>query len=321
MINTCIHHNLYLRGPPCGGRDFLSRSQRWPDRAAAAGRLHPVLPKYFNSMVDVSADYEKYDGFWKQNGAYLADPPDSDLSQYRLNFGYAYRISPNWQTSLVVPYVWNVNNYSSLSSRNRGIGDSTLNVWYEAREDQSAWKIRSLKDLMPAVVLGPSLVIPTGVSPYDDVSSSFDVTGRGFYRLDGNLIITKTYHPMSLSVALAYGAYLGRAVNREYGKYVEPYHKELGNRLSASVSLSYIYYMGTAGDALTFSGSFVHIKEEDSTIGRTRYVDSGFLKDSIGGGITYSGTDRDWSIRLVWNHAPRRTGWERTFPRRYIYRR
>ena len=278
-----------------------------------------VLPKYFSSLVDVSVDFEKYDGFWNENGRYIQDPPGSDLRQYRLNLGYGLRLSPKWQTSIVVPAVWNVNQYVNQTSRKTGIGDTTLNLWYELFDDASPWKIRNLKELSPSVTIGPSLLLPTGISPYDTVQSSFDVTGRGFYRLDGNVLISKTLQPFTATVSLSYGAYLGRAVNREYGRYVEPYHKKLGNRSTASASLSYIYYVGSGGDALTFSGSVALIQEADATISGQRAPDTGFDKDTVGVGVTYSSTDRDWSVRMVLNHALRRDGWGENFPATDIY--
>jgi hypothetical protein len=278
-----------------------------------------VLPKIYDSIIDVSTELEKYDGFWDQYGKYLSDPVGSDLRQYRLNLGYARRINSQWQTSVSVPYVWNVNKYSGLSSRENGIGDTTMNLWYEALEDLSAWKIRTPQEFVPSVLIGPSLVIPTGISPYDNVTSSFDVTGRGFYRLDGNLLVTKTYHPWSASLALAYGTYLRRAVNREYGMYVEPYHKRLGDRSMASVSLSYISYIGTGGDALTGTASFIHLREDDATINGSRNSNSGFMKDSVTVALAWSSTDNDWTLRLSWNHSFRQNGWGEDFPVTDIY--
>jgi hypothetical protein len=233
--------------------------------------------------------------------------------------GYARRLAPRWQVGIAVPYVWNSNEYSGNTSRSDGIGDTTLNIWYEAFEDLSAWKVRTLKDLMPAITIGPSLVIPTGISPYDNVDTSFDVTGRGFYRLDGNLLITKTLHPLSASIALAYGTHFERAVNREYGNWVEPYHKKLGDRASASASLSCIYYAGTGGDSITGTVSLIHLRENDATINGARSPESGFLKDSAAAALAYSGTDRDWTLRLSWNHALRKDGWGENFPATDIY--
>ncbi|MHB8845253.1 MAG: hypothetical protein ACYC7L_10980 [Nitrospirota bacterium] len=278
-----------------------------------------VLPSFYQSMIDVSVDFEKYRGFWNQDGRYTPDPPGSDLRQYRMNVGYARRLDQRWQASIMIPYIWNSNTYANRTSRTDGPGDTTMNLWYEALEDKSAWKIREVKDLIPSIMIGPSLLVPTGISPYDDVNNSFDVTGRGFYRFDGNAIISKTINPWNASLSLSYGTYLERSVNREYGRYIEPYHKKLGNRSSASLSLSYKYIVGSAGDALTASATVSHLKEDDTQIDGVRDTKSGFSKDSVGAAIAYSSTDHDWSVRLSWSHAIRRDGWGANFPSTDVY--
>ena len=293
--------SLSMAGSCCGG----------------GGGATLLLPKFSQGMIDVSIDNEKYDGFWNQDGKYTPDPSGSDLRQYRLNTGYARRLSTKWQTSVLVPYVWNINKYASGTHRTGGIGDTTLSLWYEALDDTSAWKIRELKDLTPAITIGPSLVIPTGISPYDGVPSD-DVTGRGFYRLDGNVIISKTLHPWSASVALGYGSYLERPVNRAVD-YVPPYRLKLGDRSSASLSLSYISYFGSAGDTLTTTASLSRLREADATRDAIRIENSGFQKDSLGATIAYSGTDRDWGVRAVWNHTIKTDGWGKNFPATDIY--
>jgi hypothetical protein len=278
-----------------------------------------ILPKYAQGMIDMSFDFEKYDGFWNQEGKWTPDPPKSDLRQYRVNAGSAKRLSPTWQASIVVPYVWNDNTYSGLSSRTDGLGDTSLNLWYEAVDDTSAWKIRSIGDLTPSVLIGPSLLLPTGISPYDDVSNSFDVTGRGFYRLDGNLYIDKTLHPWNTSLSLSYGTYLERPVNREYGKYVSPYRKKLGDRTLGTASVSYINYLGTGGDTLTGTVSFSYLNEAEGTISGRRDPTGGFRKEAFSGAIAYSSTDHDWSLRASWSHAVRQDGWGENFPTTDIY--
>ena len=298
-----LHPDVLWAGSCCGG--------------GTATNL--ILPKYAHGMIDLSFDMEKYDGFWNQNGKWTPDPSGSDLRQYRVNTGYAQRLASRWQASIVVPYVWNDNTYSVLSSQTNGLGDMTLNLWYEAADDTSAWKIRSFGDLTPSILIGPSLLVPTGISPYDDVHSSFDVTGRGFYRIDGNLYIDKTLHPWDASLSLSYGTYIERPVNREYGKSVEPYHKKLGDRTSASFSLSYIYYFGTGGDTLTGTASFSYLHEADGTIDGVRDPTSAFRKEAVGGAIAYSSTDHDWSVRASWSHAIRQDGWGENFPTTDIY--
>jgi hypothetical protein len=87
-----------------------------------------LLPSYYQGMIDISFDYEKYRGFWDQNGKVTPDPPNSDLHQYRMNVGYARRLSTRWQTSITVPYVWNENTYSGQSSSTHGFGDTTITI-------------------------------------------------------------------------------------------------------------------------------------------------------------------------------------------------
>lgn len=236
-----------------------------------------------------------------------------------MNVGYARRFSNRWQGSIAVPFVWNDNTYSGLSSRTRGIGDATLNLWYEAVEDRSSWRVRDLKDLTPSITLGAAVLVPTGISPYDDVASSFDITGRGFYRLDGNLVVSKTVQPVNASLALAYGRYLERSVNREYGRYVEPYRKQLGNRTSATFSLGYTLFIGTAGDKVTGTGSFAYLGEADTTYNGVTDPNSGFRKESFGLALAYGSTDHDWTARCSWSHAVRQDGWGDNFPLTDIY--
>jgi hypothetical protein len=302
-----------------GGAALLSPLAAWAGSCCGGGGgSNLVLPSFYHSMIDLSSDAEKYNGLWNNEGKYIAQP-GYHLWQYRMNVGYARRLASAWQASVTVPYVWNYNGYPNSTSRSDGVGDLTLNLWYEAFEDRSAWKVREMKDLTPSVLIGPSLLVPTGISPYDNVMSSFDVTGRGFYRLDGNIIISKTFHPWNASLSLSYGAYLERPVNQEYGKHIEPYHKQLGDRSFASLSVGYKYIIGSAGDSLTGTATLSHLREADSTIDGVRDPSSGFVKDSVGLSVVYSSTDSDWSARLSWNHAIKQDGWGKNFPTTDIY--
>ena len=278
-----------------------------------------ILPRDAQGMLDVSLELERYDGFWNGTGKYLPDPGGSDLRQYRLNLGYARRLGPAWQASLALPYVFNRNRYTGVSSETRGPGDATLGLWYEALRDLSTWKLRTLEDLRPSLLVGAALLIPTGVSPYDDVQGSFDVTGRGFYRLDANLLASKTLRPWSAAISLAYGIALARSVNREYGTYVEPYRQRPGDRASAAASLSRVAYIGTGGDALTATVSFSHLQEAEASIDGRREDESGMRKEAIGAALVYSSTDHDWSVRASWSHAVKASGWGRNFPATDIY--
>jgi len=312
-----------------GGAALFSPLTSWAGSCCGGGSATSlIVPSYARAIVDLSFDTELYDGFWNQDGAHVDDPPKSDLKQYRLNLGYAHRFFEKWQASVTVPYVWNDNRYSGISSHTDGLGDITTSLWYEALSDTTAWKVRDAHDLIPSVNLGLSLLIPSGISPYDDEKSSFDVTGRGFYRLDGNLLIDKTIQPWSTTLALSYGTYFERSVNREYGKYVEPYKKQLGDRFSASLSVSYNYFFGSGGDTLIPTVSYSYLQEENGDINGRTDTSSGFQKQSVGIALAYSNTDRDWSIRAGWNHAIQNNGWGKNFPTtdiitvgvRYVFR-
>jgi hypothetical protein len=287
-----------------------------------------MVPSYAWSVADLSFDTELYDGFWNQDGKHISDPPKSDLKQYRLNMGYAVRFFNKWQASVNIPYVWNDNNYSGVSSHSDGLGDITTSLWYEALSDTTAWKVRELGDMIPSVNLGLSLLIPSGISPYDKEESSFDVTGRGFYRLDGNLLIEKTIQPWSASVALSYGTYFERSVNREYGTYVEPYKKQLGDRFSASLAIHYNFYLGSGGDMITPGVTYAYLQEANGDIDGKTDTSSGFRKQSVGVSLAYANNDRDWSVRVGWNHAIQADGWGENFPTtdiislgvRYVFR-
>lgn len=278
-----------------------------------------TVPRYASAVADLSFDSELYDGFWNQNGRHVKDPPGSDLRQYRATAGYARRFATDWTAGVSLPYVWNDNRYSGLTSKSEGLGDTTLTVSYDLFEDKSAWRVYDLKDMAPAVTVGLGLLVPTGISPYDDAGSSFDVTGRGFYRLDGTLLVEKTVQPWSVSLASAYGKYLERAVNREFGKYVEPYHKELGDRFTASLAVSRSFYIGTGGDTIMTTLSYAYLNEADASYNGKTSPDSGFAKQSLGAMLAYSSTDHDWGLRLGWNHAVQQSGWGENFPTTDVY--
>ena len=281
-----------------------------------------ILPKFAQSMVDVSVDWEKYDGFWTRDGKYLRDQPGTDLNQYRLNLGYALRLAPRWQASVAVPYVWNDNKYSGLASRSEGLGDSTVSLWYEAFDSvMCRWRYFELKDLVPAATFGLSLTVPTGVSPYDNVKSSFDITGRGFYRLDGNILLDKTIYPWSASLFMSYGTHFERPVNREYGEYVQPYRKKLGDRAAGTLALSYQHIVEVLGsrNIMIYTAAFSEVWEGEGTINGDRDPTSGFRKSSVSGSVAYSTLDRLWAVKLTWNHSIKQDGWGSNFPASDIY--
>ncbi len=273
-----------------------------------------IMPKSAKAMVDISLAAEHYDGFWNKQGDYVPDPPGSRLSQYRLNLGYGKRLASRWQGSISMPYVWNDNQYSGLQSSSRGLGDMSLGLWYETFDEVTCvWKVKTLQDLKPAVYLGTSLTVPTGVSPYDDVANNFDITGRGFYRLDANLLVEKTIYPFSASFQFSYGQYLQRSVNREYGKYVEPYRKQLGDRLSMSASLGYTQFLESMS-TITYTSSYSYLQEDEGEINGVTDLTSGLEKRAYAASIAYATMDSDWVFKASWSPAKNRSGWGENFP-------
>ena len=273
-----------------------------------------VLPRGERAMLDVSLDLERSDGYWDGDGIHRLDPPGSRIFQGRLNLTGAWRLGGPWQAAATLPLVWNSNQYSGQSSRTRGPGDSALSLWWEATTERSAWRLAGAGDLLPSITVGPTLTLPTGLSPYDGLSSSFDLTGRGFYRLDATVMLDKSYRAWSASASLSYGVHLGRPVNRFYGNYVEPYRKRLGNRALASGSLGYRTFVGTGGSSLALTGAFSYLKEEQGTIAGAPDPSTGMEKSAVTGTLTWAGTDEDWSVRLSWIRAIRADGWGLNFP-------
>ncbi len=273
-----------------------------------------ILPKFAKSMIDISVDSEKYYGYWDKDGKYLTDPPGSDLRQYRLNLGYARRLASRWQASLVVPVVRNQNKYANSNSENSGVGDTVISLWYETFDDVLClWKVKKLSDLKPAIYLGTSLTTPTGVSPYDGVSSSFDVTGRGLYRLDASLLMDKTIYPWNVSLLYSYGIHFERPVNREYGSYVEPYQKDAGDRSLMTLSGGYTHFMESM-NTLTGTLAYSDLKENSGTINGDSDPATGLRKRSVAFTLAFSSFDKDWIYKLNYNHAIQQDNWGESFP-------
>jgi len=278
-----------------------------------------VLPKFSTSMINIALDVEQYNGYWDSDGVYHEDPSGSDLNQYRLNFGYAHRLASRWQMAVVLPYVWNSNQYAGFTSKTSGMGDMTLGLTYEAFDGiKCVWKVRNWQDLMPAAYFGASLTVPTGTSPFDDVVNSFDITGRGFYRLDANMLLDKTVYPWNASLLFSYGKYLARDVNREYGEYVEPYEKELGDRMLGTATFGYTYFLDNM-DTMTFSLSYSYLNEDPGSIDGRTDLTTEMEKNSIGAIVAYSTMNRDWVYKFTFIHATPDDGQGQNFPVTDIY--
>ncbi len=273
-----------------------------------------TVPKGTLGVLDLGLEVERYAGYWDGAGTHLADPAGSRLYQQRLNLAAGWRFARDWQVSLAVPFVRNDTRYTGVSSVSTGVGDTTVGVLWDLHDERSIWKVLSPADLLPSVKLGAALTVPTGVSQYDDVDLSFDVTGRGFYRLDAVAQVDKTFRGLSGSLALAYGKALERPVNALYGAPVTPVHKRLGDRFTGSFGLGWRQFVGTAGDALTLTATLSYLHEAATVQDGQRLPDTTVNKPALATALAWSSTDHDWSARLSFAHTFRRDGWGTSFP-------
>lgn len=273
-----------------------------------------IMPKFARSQISLSLDAEDYNGFWDGEGVVRPDPEGSDLAQYRLNVGLAQRLAGRWQASLVLPYVWNDNLYTGLSSNTQGPGDARASVWYEFFDEVTCvYQVHDWGDLRPSVYLGGSLTLPTGISRFDTVQNSFDITGRGFYRLDANLMLEKTVYPWSGSLLLSYGKHLERAVNRDYGSYVEPYRRNLGGRYSSVISAGYTHFLESLS-SLTLTLAYSYLAEEAGTIDGRPDLSTRMQKQAVAATLSWSNMPRDWVLKLGLSHALPDDGRGQNFP-------
>lgn len=258
-----------------------------------------ILPKFNQEMWEMSYSQEGYDGYWSQERIHKDDPVGSNLKQTTLNLSYAHRLSDNWQVSGFMPIVYNQNHYSGEQSNVSGIGDSQVSVWYETFENVTCvYRVNSWQSLKPAIYFGAALTLPTGISAYGDrVDSSLDITGRGFYRLDANMLIEKTVYPFSLAWQASYGQHLERAVNEETGKAVTPYDKKLGDRTLHTFSAAYTFFLPNLA-MLNATLSHTLLDEGQTTNDGIKDPASGIEKQSLGLNLSYSSAVRDWIIKM-----------------------
>ena len=263
-----------------------------------------ILPKFNDAMWDVSLENESYYGYWTQQGNHQNDPAGSELIQRRINLSYAHRLGEQWQMNASIPIVDNQNQYSGENSSVQGIGDGQISLWYEAFERVTCvYKITSWKSLQPSLYFGTSLTLPTGISAYSDrVDNSFDITGRGFYRWDANMIIEKTVYPFSLGWKGSYGVHWKRPVNQEYGNAITPYEKQLGDRSVSTFSAAYTWFLPRL-DMITATLSHTQLREGKSTYDDELDLSSGFSKNTLGLALAYNSPLRDWLIKLSYNQA------------------
>jgi hypothetical protein len=273
-----------------------------------------TLSKFHHQMLDVSFSYEKYDGYWNQEGQVKQDPPGSDLSQMRLNLGYAQRFSSRWQGHVSLPLVWNDNQYGSIQSHTHGWGDTQLGFLYESFDGiQCIYKVTQWRDLLPTAYWGMMLTLPTGVSPYDNENNSFDITGRGFYRLDASLLMDKTIYPWTVRISTVYGYHFERSIQKEYGQAVAPYRRQLGNRWVMGFGGGYSKALPSRW-TLTSSLDFSQIREAEECIDGIKDPHTGTKKTSVILGLSASDVMKKWILKASWDHALPNSDWGRNFP-------
>ena len=273
-----------------------------------------TLSKFNHQMVDMSLALEQYDGYWDQQGNVKKDPPGSDLQQVRLNLGYAQRLASRWQSHVILPVVWNDNSYGSLQSKSQGLGDVQLGLLYESFDGiKCVYRVNEWKDLVPSTYWGLSLTVPTGISPYDDEKNSFDITGRGFYRLDGSLLLEKTIYPWTARVSSLFGYHFERPIQEEYGQAVAPYDRQLGHRWSGGIGGGYSKALPSLW-TLTGTLDLQQIREGDEKINGQSSENSGSEKTSLALGLSTTDVLKKWIVKTSWNHALSNSHWGRNFP-------
>ncbi len=102
-------------------------------------------------------------------------------------------------------------------------------------------------------------------------------------------------------------------VNREYGQWIEPYKKQLGNRHSLGSSLGYTWFMENI-DQLTLTLSRSRMQEGDAHINGATNPDTGIYQNSWGMVGTYMKADQSWIVTLGLNQGINLVGQGENFP-------
>ena len=276
-----------------------------------------ILPKFAKYLLDFSLDHEKYEGYWNYLGLHKSDPAGSDLRQLRMNLGSAFRLHDNIQSFAVIPYIININQYTGIKSNTYGAGDITIGVNFEAFDDiRCVYRVLSFNDIIPAAYFGLKLTIPTGLSPYDKVENSFDITGLGFYTASFTVLLDKTIKSYNFTLSGSYSINAERPVNREYGRYVEPYSVQPGGKLNFSASTGYTFAFDSM-DSLTFTLGYSYIMESLWKINNVENVFSGFYKHALSAGLAFSSADQNHIIKIMNTINLPLTGWGMNKPTSY----
>jgi hypothetical protein len=109
------------------------------------------------------------------------------------------------------------------------------------------------------------------------------------------------------------GKHFEREVNREYGTYVEPYKKRLGDRRLWSLSGGYTYFLDSM-DTITGTVAYSDLWEGRGTIGGAPDPATGMSKRSISATTAWASMDRNWVLRFSLSHTLPWSGWGENFP-------
>lgn len=257
-----------------------------------------ILPKFNQSMWDVSVAHDSDEGSWRSNGTHKKTASGSQFNQQRIHLNYAKRLADNWQINYSLPLVNNLSETSGQQHNNFGLGDIQVSSWYEAFENVTCvYKITNLESLKPSLYFGANLTIPTGTSNYSDDANEHNVHGLGFYRLDASMIIEKTVYPFSLSYEASYGEHFERPISQQYGQAITPYDLKLGVRTNQSLILGYTIFLPTLS-MLTFSSSLSKVTQAKSKSNGITDSSTGFDKKTLGLNLSYLTPARDWTFKL-----------------------
>lgn len=257
-----------------------------------------VLPKFAKFLIDGSIEHEKYNGFWNSDGVYQEDPAGADLRQLRMTAGAALRIHDNIQTFLSIPYVINLNTYTGVKSTTYGAGDTTIGFNFELFNDiRCVYRVLSFADLLPATYLAVKTTLPTGISPYDKIPNSFDITGLGFYTFNFSLLLDKTISSFNMSLGANYSVSAQRPVNMEYGRYIEPYKVRQGDKLNLTATAGYSF-MFDSMDSLTVSLGYGYVEEFSWKINGIKNDLTGFHKHNLVAGLAFATADQNQVIKI-----------------------
>ena len=305
-VNTLWMRSLTALG--CLGVGLTSATALAASCCGGGAGTSVILPKFNELMFEVGSRYEHFDGSWSPDGYYQKEVDGKDLSEVTTTLSMAKRLHDQWQVSANIPYTRHDNQYPGDSAVSAGLGDTSVSVWYEAFENVTCiYRIAGWQSLKPSIYLGGQLTIPTGKSRYSDrVERSEEITGRGFYRFDAQAMVEKTIYPWSLSVTWMYGQYLERPVNQEYGRDVEPYDKQLGDRHSLAGALGYTWFAKDMS-MVTLAYSYTDLSEGASQIDGQRNADDAFEKITTGFNLTYTSPRRDWFVKAGYSQAERGT--------------